>query len=843
MVRTLLRGHVFGGVGAQGFERLQGLQAGARRKGQQLLAALHVFGQLLEGGGVGFGQGFAHLFVVATQGLEGVFGYAALQRLQVGQAQQGVAHLQVVVQKAQRAAFFKALQPQGGARQFDGHGVAVHAKDAAAHHFAQGVAVSLGGDGAFGRAQLGQLFGQAAGGGQQKVAAATGGVDHADGQQGIDRLGRVLRQALGNDGVERAADELLHQAVGGVVAAGEFAVVACGASFARQADKAEAAGVQVHLGHQLQQAFVHAAEFFGAHVAVVDGGQRATAGGGGPAQGVHGGQQVGVGELGGIQVRALVRGKQAAQGGQPQARLALAQAVEDDFDGLPQVVKPGAGTAAQGQVAQAGQGVAAGVGLGGGGFGAGGGGVGLCFFSRGLGGDEAALFHAEGEDAAVDEAQQLGKVVLRAQAAALQGLAQGVVGGVLHKALAQGEQRLRDARAQAVAHAGAFFLPGFAPGFPGDGGWRCIGVGALPCAAAQQPGTAGVQQAPGKGKFGQALAGQQVLQIKLKVAGAGERGGVAQQAQGFAVAHQRPLVRGAGVEQFLRQLKGGFFAAAAAGDGKACVGLVQPQGVGCHHDGQAGARVTRTGCAGPVGDGVVARLAALPQGDAAAGAHAGVGQGVAQQFGDEAGGGVLGVVIRAFQQRGKAAPLGAGNLKGAADFVFELQALGQAVVGLGLQAGAAMGGLGQHVGQEQAAFEPQGGQVEGGGVAANGFHGRGAAQRARWADTVGRFRYSGAILTCLVRLLERRRRTMQTWQIQTAKARFSELVKQAAEDGPQEITLHGKPVAVVLSREAFERLSGGGAPSLVEFMRRSPLHGLDELALERDRSPTREVEL
>jgi hypothetical protein len=37
----------------------------------------------------------------------------------------------------------------------------------------------------------------------------------------------------------------------------------------------------------------------------------------GPAQGVHGGQQVGVGELGGIQVRALVRGKQAAQAGSP----------------------------------------------------------------------------------------------------------------------------------------------------------------------------------------------------------------------------------------------------------------------------------------------------------------------------------------------------------------------------------------------------------------------------------------------------------------------------------------------------------------------------------------------
>ncbi len=147
--------------------------------------------------------------------------------------------------------------------------------------------------------------------------------------------------------------------------------------------------------------------------------------------------------------------------------------------------------------------------------------------------------------------------------------------------------------------------------------------------------------------------------------------------------------------------------------------------MGGDDDGQAGAAVTTgTGRAGQVGDGVVARISALAQGDAGAGGHAGVGQGVAKQLGDEAGGGVLGVVIGALQQRGKAAPLGAGNLKGAADFVFELQAPGQAVVGLGLQAGAAVGGLGQHVGQEQAAFEPQGGQVEGGGVAANASHGR-----------------------------------------------------------------------------------------------------------------------
>ena len=83
---------------------------------------------------------------------------------------------------------------------------------------------------------------------------------------------------------------------------------------------------------------------------------------------------------------------------------------------------------------------------------------------------------------------------------------------------------------------------------------------------------------------------------------------------------------------------------------------------------------------------------------------------------------------------------------------------------------------------------------------------------------------------------------MQTWQMQTAKARFSELMKQAADHGPQEITLHGRPVAVVISREEFDRLSGGAA-SLVEFMQQSPLYGLEDEALEfeRDRSLPREV--
>ena len=81
---------------------------------------------------------------------------------------------------------------------------------------------------------------------------------------------------------------------------------------------------------------------------------------------------------------------------------------------------------------------------------------------------------------------------------------------------------------------------------------------------------------------------------------------------------------------------------------------------------------------------------------------------------------------------------------------------------------------------------------------------------------------------------------MRTWQMQEAKARLSELVKLAESEGPQDITVHVRSVAVVLSRTAFESLSNN-KQSLVEFMRRSPLYGLDEITFERDRSATREV--
>ena len=82
---------------------------------------------------------------------------------------------------------------------------------------------------------------------------------------------------------------------------------------------------------------------------------------------------------------------------------------------------------------------------------------------------------------------------------------------------------------------------------------------------------------------------------------------------------------------------------------------------------------------------------------------------------------------------------------------------------------------------------------------------------------------------------------MNTWQVQEAKARFSALLRDAARSGPQQITVRGHVAAVVLSVEEYERLCHR-KPSLVAFLRDSPLAGID-LEIERDRSMARDIAL
>jgi prevent-host-death family protein len=46
---------------------------------------------------------------------------------------------------------------------------------------------------------------------------------------------------------------------------------------------------------------------------------------------------------------------------------------------------------------------------------------------------------------------------------------------------------------------------------------------------------------------------------------------------------------------------------------------------------------------------------------------------------------------------------------------------------------------------------------------------------------------------------------VRTWQFQIARAKLSELLRCASDEGPQEITVRGKGAFVVLTREEFER--------------------------------------
>jgi len=83
-----------------------------------------------------------------------------------------------------------------------------------------------------------------------------------------------------------------------------------------------------------------------------------------------------------------------------------------------------------------------------------------------------------------------------------------------------------------------------------------------------------------------------------------------------------------------------------------------------------------------------------------------------------------------------------------------------------------------------------------------------------------------------------------SWQIQTAKARFSEVFRLARSKGPQRITRQGKEGVVMIADEDYEKLIGKShqPKDLWQFFRESPLVGL-ELEFERDKDTGRDIEL
>lgn len=79
------------------------------------------------------------------------------------------------------------------------------------------------------------------------------------------------------------------------------------------------------------------------------------------------------------------------------------------------------------------------------------------------------------------------------------------------------------------------------------------------------------------------------------------------------------------------------------------------------------------------------------------------------------------------------------------------------------------------------------------------------------------------------------------WQLQEAKNRLSQVVDSALHDGPQTITLRGKPAVVIVPFEDYRKLTQPRT-RLSQFFQESPLHAV-ELDLRRSDDLPRTVEL
>jgi antitoxin Phd len=79
------------------------------------------------------------------------------------------------------------------------------------------------------------------------------------------------------------------------------------------------------------------------------------------------------------------------------------------------------------------------------------------------------------------------------------------------------------------------------------------------------------------------------------------------------------------------------------------------------------------------------------------------------------------------------------------------------------------------------------------------------------------------------------------WQLQEAKANFSQLIKRVACGDAQTVTVHGKPTAVVVSAEEYTRLTRRRNKLSSALLR--PDLGAEDLDISRSRDTGRDTEL
>jgi len=81
---------------------------------------------------------------------------------------------------------------------------------------------------------------------------------------------------------------------------------------------------------------------------------------------------------------------------------------------------------------------------------------------------------------------------------------------------------------------------------------------------------------------------------------------------------------------------------------------------------------------------------------------------------------------------------------------------------------------------------------------------------------------------------------MMKWQVNEAKSRFADLIRQAEKNGPQVITRHGADKVVVLSIEEYLRLKAV-QPNFKDYLLAGPR--LDDFEVDRPDDRGRKIEL
>jgi prevent-host-death family protein len=77
------------------------------------------------------------------------------------------------------------------------------------------------------------------------------------------------------------------------------------------------------------------------------------------------------------------------------------------------------------------------------------------------------------------------------------------------------------------------------------------------------------------------------------------------------------------------------------------------------------------------------------------------------------------------------------------------------------------------------------------------------------------------------------------WQLQEAKARLSEVVRRAVDEGPQHLSVRGEPAAVVLSERDYRQLTAK-RPSIVDHILAGDPWRDDLIEATNDRPPRRD---